>query len=46
MHNVLDRFSKALEEEGLTWQDIDREWCDEAVAIIVDDMIQKYQDIF
>jgi len=41
MHNVLDRFSKALEEEGLTWQDIDREWCDEAVAIIVDDMIQK-----
>ncbi|HHW56835.1 MAG TPA: helicase-exonuclease AddAB subunit AddB [Clostridia bacterium] len=41
MHNVLDRFSKALEEEGLTWQEIDREWCDEAVDIIVDDMIQK-----
>lgn len=41
MHNVLDRFSKALEEEELTWQEVDKEWCDEAVSIIVDDMIQK-----
>ncbi|ADD01548.1 ATP-dependent nuclease subunit B [Thermoanaerobacter italicus Ab9] len=41
MHNILDRFSKALEEEELTWQEVDKEWCDEAVSIIVDDMIQK-----
>lgn len=41
MHNVLDRFSKAVEDEGLTWRSIDKEWCSDAISIIVDDMINR-----
>lgn len=41
MHNVLDRFSKAVEDEGLTWRSIDKEWCSDAISIIVDDMISR-----
>lgn len=41
MHNVLDKFSKAIEEEGFTWRTIEKEWCSDAISIIVDKMIEK-----
>lgn len=41
MHNVLDEFSKALEKEDRTWRDVDKDFCRDAVSIIVDDMIGK-----
>ncbi|EYE88734.1 ATP-dependent helicase [Fervidicella metallireducens AeB] len=41
MHNVLDEFSAALEKEGLTWREIEKDWVKDAVSIIVDNMIEK-----
>ncbi|MGB9809052.1 MAG: helicase-exonuclease AddAB subunit AddB, partial [Caldanaerobacter sp.] len=41
MHSVLDEVAKALEKEELSWQEIDEKWCEEAVDIIVEDMINK-----
>lgn len=35
MHNVLDSFSKNMKKEGLTWQDIDSEYCERKVESIV-----------
>lgn len=41
MHNVLNEIAKALEKEELTWQEIDKEWCNDAVDIIVEEMVDK-----
>ncbi len=41
MHNVIDRFSKELAEKGMTWRDIDREWCRREVDAIVDRMLDS-----
>jgi len=40
MHNVLNEVSKALEKEDKTWEDLDREYCDEVVNIVVDNMLK------
>lgn len=36
MHEVMNEFSEALKKEDMSWKDIDKGWCDEAVSIIVD----------
>lgn len=41
MHAVLDNFSRLLEEKGLSWRGIDREWCTAAVSEIVDDLLRR-----
>jgi ATP-dependent helicase/nuclease subunit B len=41
MHNVLDEFSKVLEKEATTWREISKDFCRDAISIIVDDMIGK-----
>ena len=41
MHSVIDRFSRGLAEQGMTWRDVDREWCRREVAAIVDRMLDS-----
>lgn len=41
MHNVLNEFAVTLQKEKLTWKDIDKRFCTEAVNIIVDNMVEK-----
>ncbi|MDI6604336.1 MAG: helicase-exonuclease AddAB subunit AddB [Thermoanaerobacteraceae bacterium] len=40
-HKVLEEFSRGIKNEGLSWREIDREWCSEKVSLIVDDMLKK-----
>ena len=42
MHGVIDRFSKGLEGKGMSWRDLDREWCRREVSCIVDEMLKEY----
>lgn len=39
MHYVLDTFSRHIEEEGLTWRSVEREWCEAAIGGIVDQLL-------
>jgi ATP-dependent helicase/nuclease subunit B len=41
MHNVLEQFSDVLKKEGMGWRDITKDFCREAVSIIVDKMISQ-----
>lgn len=36
MHEVMNEFSETLKKENMSWRDIDKDWCCEAVSIIVD----------
>ncbi|AZV55698.1 helicase-exonuclease AddAB subunit AddB [Clostridium sp. AWRP] len=36
MHDILKKFSIQLKEKKLTWNDIDKNWCEENVKIVVD----------
>jgi len=42
MHKVLDEFSNTLEKEEIKWKDIDDEWCDEVISIIIENMLEKF----
>lgn len=44
MHSVIDRFSTGLEGKGITWRDLDREWCGREVSAIVDEMLKEYPE--
>ncbi|MDP4145550.1 MAG: helicase-exonuclease AddAB subunit AddB [Bacillota bacterium] len=37
MHTVIDEFSKCLSKEGMDWEELDKNWCQEAVSAIVDE---------
>lgn len=39
IHGVLDEFSVVLEKESMTWRDIERDWCNEAISFVVDKII-------
>ncbi|MDW8802021.1 helicase-exonuclease AddAB subunit AddB [Clostridium sp. A1-XYC3] len=41
MHNILQNFSSQLKEEELDWNDINRQWCEEKVSVIVDESLRK-----
>ncbi|UDN62856.1 helicase-exonuclease AddAB subunit AddB [Clostridioides sp. ES-W-0016-02] len=41
VHNILDRFSKELSQDNLLWKDIDEEYIELKVGIIVDEIISK-----
>jgi ATP-dependent helicase/nuclease subunit B len=41
MHNVIDRFSRLLDEKEIKWRDLEREWCEASVALIVDELLDK-----
>lgn len=39
MHATIERFSKRVEQQGLSWRAIEREWCSEQVSAIVDELL-------
>lgn len=41
MHSVLDRFSKLVDEQHMSWRELEKEWCAQAISSIVDEMLQK-----
>lgn len=41
IHAVIDIFSKQIEESGIGWRNLDREWCREQVSQIVDELLSK-----
>ncbi|NTV91085.1 MAG: helicase-exonuclease AddAB subunit AddB, partial [Clostridiales bacterium] len=41
MHAVLEEFSAVLETEGVSWRDLDREWCEKRISMIVDALLEK-----
>lgn len=41
VHTVIDMFSKLIEESGVGWKNLDREWCREKVSQIVDELLSK-----
>ncbi len=40
MHSVIERFSKMVEEQEVSWRAIERDWCAEQVSIIVDNLLE------
>ncbi len=43
MHAVIERFSRLVAQGEMTWRSLDKEWCNEQVSKIVDEMLQKMQ---
>lgn len=43
MHAVIERFSRMVTKEDVTWRSFDKEWCNDQVSKIVDDMLEKMQ---
>ncbi|GLC31308.1 helicase-exonuclease AddAB subunit AddB [Clostridium omnivorum] len=41
IHEVLDEFSEILEKESITWREIEDQWCDEAISLIVDKKVNE-----
>jgi ATP-dependent helicase/nuclease subunit B len=40
MHRVIDMFSKSVSESSTGWRQLEKEWCAEKVAQIVDELVQ------
>jgi len=40
MHAVVERFSKMLEEQDISWRVFEKAWCEQQVSIIVDSLIE------
>ncbi|MHB1392764.1 MAG: PD-(D/E)XK nuclease family protein, partial [Clostridia bacterium] len=40
MHRVIDRFSKAVDDGSIGWRQLEKDWCAERVALIVDELVQ------
>lgn len=43
MHAVIEKFSRQVAEQNISWREFDREWCVEKVSGIVDEMLEKMQ---
>ncbi len=43
MHAVIERFSGLVSKGDITWRSFDREWCNNKVSEIVDEMLLKMQ---
>lgn len=41
LHSVIDTFSRTLEENKMTWHDVEREWCESKVTQIVDEITER-----
>ncbi len=40
MHAVIERFSKMLEQQDISWRAFDKTWCEEQVSLIVDNLLE------
>lgn len=41
MHDVIDVFSSRLKDAGISWRELDRDWCQQEVSSIVDELLEK-----
>ena len=39
MHNIIDEFSRLLVKCGISWRQLDRDWCNEKVSRLVDEQL-------
>jgi len=44
LHEVIERFSLKTANEGLSWKDLKKEWCDEQISAIADDILNKEEN--
>lgn len=44
MHEILLDFSTALDKEKMSWREVDKEWCRDAISIIVDQKTENKKD--
>ncbi len=44
MHTVIERFSKMLEEQNISWRAFDKDWCEKQIAIIVDKLLESMRN--
>lgn len=40
MHDVIDVFSSRIKEAGISWRELDRDWCRDEVSSIVDKLLE------
>ncbi|MFA6809162.1 MAG: helicase-exonuclease AddAB subunit AddB, partial [Eubacteriales bacterium] len=45
MHAVIERFSREIVEQNISWREFDRQWCAEKVSEIVENMLEKMQGL-
>lgn len=45
LHLVISRFSEELEAQGMKWKDVDEAWCQAHISMIVDEIIESYQEL-
>ncbi|HZJ82551.1 MAG TPA: helicase-exonuclease AddAB subunit AddB, partial [Clostridia bacterium] len=41
MHDVIDVFSTRIKEAGISWRELDRDWCNKEVGSMVDELLEK-----
>ena len=41
MHHVIDEFSTRIKEVGISWRELNRDWCDKEISNIVDELLEK-----
>ena len=44
MHAVIERFSKMVDENNYSWREFDRQWCNEQVSHIVDELLDSMKN--
>lgn len=44
MHSVIERFSRLVEEENISWRSFEKEWCEQQVSIIVDNLLENMKN--
>ncbi len=45
MHSVIDRFSIGLKDEGKSWRDLDKDFCDKRISAIIDNMLEENPEL-
>ncbi|MFZ5353393.1 MAG: helicase-exonuclease AddAB subunit AddB [Bacillota bacterium] len=44
LHEVLDRLSRTVQEKGMSWRTIDRQWCMDSINEIVEQLLIELQN--
>ncbi|MGE5614973.1 MAG: helicase-exonuclease AddAB subunit AddB [Bacillota bacterium] len=42
MHEIINEFSRMLVKKGISWRNLDAEWCEQQVSELVDRWLSKY----
>lgn len=44
MHTVIERFSKSIEEQNISWRTFEKDWCEEQISLIVDNLLENMKN--